>query len=241
MWLTGLYFDRRAADNLPMQLLRRMFLIPSILLFLALAAFAAKDFVMPEVHPAKSYPAHDDHPMEKFAVAADPYDMPDKASIFNGKYRDYGYLPIFVVFTNDGDQPVALNNLRVELITRRKDKLPAATEDDLYRRMSRVKHRGDEPSRNPLPIPLPGKKPKVGVSKESREEISAAMFSAKAVAPHESQAGFLFFDVSGISQPLAGARLYASGLTSSGGQELMYFEIPMEKYLSATPPSSSTP
>jgi hypothetical protein len=224
-----------------MHLLRRSFLLPSILLLLSLAAFAAKDFVMPAVHPAKTYPAHDEHPMEKFTIAADPYDMPDKASIFNQKYRDNGYIPIFVVFTNDSDQPVTFNNLKVELITRHKDKIPSATEDDLYRRMSRVKQRGDEPSRNPLPIPLPGKKPKVGVSKQGREEIGAAMFSAKAVAPHESQAGFLFFDVSGISQPLAGARLYVTGITNNEGQEFMYFEIPMEKYLSATPAASSTP
>jgi hypothetical protein len=223
-----------------MRLLRRPGVLSAFFVLISLVAFAAKDFVMPDVHPAKTYPAHDEHPMEKFTIAADPYDMADKAAIFNENYRDHGLMPIFVVFTNDGDQPVALNNMKVELITRRKDKIPAATEDDLYRRMSRVKNRGDEPSRNPLPIPLPRKKPNVGVSKTGRAELDAAMFSAKAVAPHESQAGFMFFDVSGISQPLAGSRLYITGATNADGQELMYFEIPMEKYLSAPTASPSS-
>ena len=36
--------------------------------------------------------------------------------------------------------------------------------------------------------------------------------------------------------PLAGANLYLSGIRNSKGTELIYFEIPMEKYLSYTPP-----
>src|SRR5437879_12728797 len=44
---------------------------------------AAKDFVKPVAHPAKTYPAHDDHAMDKVAIAAEPYDTPDKAKIFS--------------------------------------------------------------------------------------------------------------------------------------------------------------
>jgi hypothetical protein len=133
-----------------------------------------------------------------------------------------------------------MNDMQVQLITHRKDKIPAATEDDLYRRFSKVKRRGDEASRNPLPIPLPKRGPSVGVKKGDRDEIGTAMFAARAVAPHESEAGFMFFDVSGISQPLAGARIYITGITNGDGQEMMYFEIPMEKYLTYTAPGTTT-
>jgi len=210
-----------------------------LLLFSVLAFAKAKEFVMPQVYPAKTYPAHDEHTNEKVTIAADPYDMPDKASIFQIKYLEQGYLPIFMVFTNDGDTPISMYDLKVELVTHNRDKIPAASEDDLYRRFSHIKRRGDEASRNPLPIPLPGGGPKVGVNKNQRGELSTALFAAKAVAPHESQAGFMFFDVSDLSQPLAGARIYISGVTNGSGQELMYFEIPMEKYLSYTPPGST--
>lgn len=222
-----------------MHLFRRRSLV-LLLLFSVLVFAKAKEFEMPKIYPAITYPAHDQHPEEKVTIAADPYDLPDKASIFQIKYADQGYLPIFMVITNDGDKPVAMENLQVELITHDRDKLFPATEDDLYRRFSHVKHRGDEPRRNPLPIPLPGGGPKVGIKKNQRDEIDTAMFAAKAVAPHETQAGFMFFDVSGISQPLAGARLYITGVTNADGQELMYFEIPMEKYLSYTPPGSTS-
>jgi hypothetical protein len=43
--------------------------------------------------------------------------------------------------------------------------------------------------------------------------------------------------VEGISNPLAGAHFYLTGLRNGKGDELMYFEIAMEKYLSAPPPS----
>jgi hypothetical protein len=220
-----------------LRVVRRPFIVS--LVFVSVLAFAAKEFIMPQVYPAKTYPARDEHPMEKVTIAADPYDLADKAAIFNQKYLEHGYMPIFVVVTNDSDKAIVLNDLKVELITVRKAKISAATEDDLYRRLSHLARRGDEPSRNPLPIPLP-KHPKAGVSEKGRDEIDRAMFSAKAVAPHESEAGFFFFDVGDISNPLAGAHLYLSGIESDG-QELMYFEIPMEKYLSYIPPGSTTP
>lgn len=191
---------------------------------------AGKDFAMPAARPARSYPAHDEHSTEKVTVAVDPYDMGDKAQIFSVNYRDYEYLPVFLIVTNDGDQPVSLHGMRAQLVTVNREKLEAATVDDLVRRMSRPQ-RNDRPS--PLPIPLPGRKVKGAVSGKTMDEINRAMFSARAIEPHTTRAGFVFFDVSDISTPLAGANFYLTGLQDAGGTELMYFEIPMEKYLSA--------
>jgi hypothetical protein len=87
-------------------------------------------------------------------------------------------------------------------------------------------------------VPFPTKV-KGGVSKQAREEIQNAQFAAKAVEPRSTQAGFLFFDVSGISTPLAGAHLYLTGVRDAKGNELMYFEIALEKYLSA--PAKTNP
>jgi hypothetical protein len=74
---------------------------------------------------------------------------------------------------------------------------------------------------------------KAAVNQKTRNEVQSAIFDARAVEPHSTQAGFLFFDVGGISHPLAGAHFYLTGLRNGKGDELMYFEIPMEKYLSA--------
>ena len=182
---------------------------------------------MPTAQPAKAYPAHDEHPSESVTLALDPYDMADKASIFSVHYNDVGLMPIFVVITNDSDQPVSLAGMNAQLVTVNRIKIPPATEDDLYRRLARAPG-----NISPSPLPWPKKK-KGGVSQDTMDEIQAAQFAARAVEPHSTRSGFLFFDVSGISTPLAGATFYLTGVRDAKGNDLMYFEVPLEKYLSA--------
>ncbi|MGC2479752.1 MAG: hypothetical protein WA423_08030, partial [Candidatus Sulfotelmatobacter sp.] len=67
------------------------------------------------------------------------------------------------------------------------------------------------------------------ISRKQMDEIDSAQFAARAVEPHTTQSGFLFFDVEDIDAPLAGARMYVSGVNDAKGNELMYFEIPMGK------------
>ncbi|MGH8458041.1 MAG: hypothetical protein ACRESV_01715 [Nevskiales bacterium] len=193
----------------------------------------------PQAFHAKTYPAHEAHEMEKLSIAADPYDMPDKAAIFVTPYRQAGILPVQLIFSNDGKQPVSLQGLKVELITVKRAKILPATPDDLYRKLTRQTRRGDEPSRNPLPIPLPRKKPAVGIKPAYAEEIDRLRFLARAVEAGSTQAGFFFFDVEDVANPLAGGYLYVTGLRNADGQELFYFEIPMEKYLTYTPGSKA--
>src|SRR5215468_4065762 len=100
MKLTGL-------SRLRVALLSCIFVVP-------LLCFAAKEFSMPKVQPAASYPAHDYHSQEKVTVALEPYDTPDKAKIFVVQYRDLDVLPVLMVVTNDSDQPVQLSDIRPE-------------------------------------------------------------------------------------------------------------------------------
>jgi hypothetical protein len=201
--------------------------VTSVLIFSAVVCMAGKHFVMPAAQSAKNYPAHDEHPTEAVTVALDPYDMADKSNIFSVHYSDVGLMPIFVVITNDGNQPIALAGMKAELVTSNRTKIPPATEDDMYRRISR-------PTGNVSPNPLPWpKKAKGSMSKDAMDEIQNSQFAAKAVEPHGTQSGFMFFDVSEISTPLAGAHFYLTGVRDAKGNELMYFEVALEKYLSA--------
>jgi hypothetical protein len=208
-------------------LLLRNLAAVSVLVVSSVVCLAGKHFVMPAAQPAKSYPAHDEHSGESVTLGLDPYDLPDKASIFSVHYSDVGLMPIFVVITNDGDQTVALSGMKAELVTVNRTKIPPATEDDIYRRIARPT---GTISPNPLPWP---KKAKGSISKDAMEEIQNTQFAAKAVEPHGTQSGFMFFDVSDISNPLAGAHFYLTGVRDAKGNELMYFEVPLEKYLSA--------
>jgi len=194
----------------------------------SLLAWAGKNFVMPQAKPAVTYPAHDSHNDEKVIVALDPYDTSDKASIFNAKYNEVGYMPIFLVITNDGDEPISLNGMKAQLVTHDRTKISPADEDDLYRRLSHPTK-----STSPIPLPYPRTKIKGRVDSKTQDELQNSRFAARAVEPHSTQSGFLFFDVSGISSPLNGANFYLNGVHDSKGTELMYFEIALDKYVNA--------
>lgn len=205
-------------------------------LFLAVAAalfvpvvLAAKNFVKPVAKTAINYPAHDFHRDEKVAIAADPYDTPEKAGIFSASLAEHGFLPIFFVVTNDGDQPVSIGNMEIVLITANHSKLTPISPQDLYRRLSNPQGQ-TRPS--PLPIPIPHRS-KGAITKKEMEEIESSQFAAKAVEPHGTQSGFLFFDVGGITAPLPGANIDITGVADASGKELMYFEIAVDKYLDA--------
>lgn len=207
-----------------------------VLLMLALAltgaALAAKKFTMPRAYHAKTYPARDEHTQEQVTVAADPYDTADRQEIFSVDYREHGVLPVLLIVTNDSDHPISLVDMKVEMMTSQRVKLPEASMDDVIRRIQREVKRPDAPRTYPLPIPR--RKPKPNVDQATRDEIDESMFHAHAVEAHSTQSGFVYFDVSGISNPLAGARLSCSGLKNEG-QELFFFEIAMEKYLTYQP------
>lgn len=209
-------------------LLKVAAVLAGVCLLLTLALYA-KEFSLPKPDNASSYPAHDSHPTENVAIAAVPY-TGQKASIFSADYAGHGILPVYFAISNEGGSPVELSNMQVQLVTvDRHAKIEPSADEDIYRKMSRVVRRGDEPSRNPLPIPLPGGGPKVGVKKDVVKEIDAAQFRARAVEAHATRAGFMFFDVSGIQNPLDGGKLYVTGVRDNGGKELMYFEILLDQ------------
>jgi hypothetical protein len=204
--------------------LRFAIFLPIVLCLVFVGVLVAKEFVKPAAQPAKTYSLHDQHSDEAVTAAVDPYDSAEKAQIFNVKWGEEGFLPIFLIVTNDGDQPISLADMQAQLITSHRDKLTAATNDELYRRLAHVSASGPK-----YPLPFPRTKVKGAVGKKALDEMDAAQFSAKAVEPHSTQSGFVFFDVSGISSPLAGARFYLTGLRDAKGGELLYFEIPFQK------------
>lgn len=201
------------------------------LAMLTVWAWGAKEFLMPEARPAKTYPAHDEHSMEKVTVAVDPYDTAEKAKIFSAKYSEIGFLSLYLIVTNDGDQPIALSGLKAEYVTSDRTKTQPATEDDIQRRISRPQART-----TPSPLPFPTKKVKGGLSEQMRAEIHNSRFAAQAIEPHTTHSGFLFFDISGITEPVTGAHLYLTGVRDANGKELMYFDISLDDYLQ--PPAS---
>ena len=216
-----------AGDRLPSHTRNRAALAIA-LLALPAALLAGKSFVRPVAKAAFNYPAHDLHRDEKVSIAADPYDNPEKAKIFTINFADHGFLPIFFIVTNDSDQPVSIANMQVKLITGNHSKLTPIEASDLYRRLSNPQAKTT--TNNPLPFP---RKVKGGVSKAEMDEIDQSQFAARAVEPHTTQSGFLYFDIAGVNSPLRDSIIDIEGVNDAGGNELLFFEISMDKYVNA--------
>jgi hypothetical protein len=191
-----------------------------------------KRFSPPPASAAAAYPAHESHDDEKLSIAVDPFDTTEKAKIFKIKYRQKGFLPIRLIISNDGDNYLLLDDLKIQYITQRRDKIEPATTDDIYRRVVHLRN----PKDVEIPVPFPRRPSAPPVSKEGavvQEELEQAQFALFPVDPHSVRAGFLFFDINGLDKPEIDAHVYITGIKASG-KELFYFDIPLEKYLDSS-------
>lgn len=195
------------------------------LLLVTTSVWAFKEFVPPRPENADAYPSKDAHPDEKVTAAIDVYNTTPKDDIFGTKYVQEGVLPVLLIITNSGDQPISMTKMNAELVTASRSKLQWLSVDDVFRRVSHIKGNSTTPPRvGPIPLPNGAKNKK---AQEQYQELTKAAFVAEAVEPHATKSGFLFFDIEGIKEPVAGAHIYLTGIRDSTGNELMYFEIPV--------------
>ncbi len=191
----------------------------------ATSVWAFKDFVAPRPENANSYPTKDAHPNEKVTAAIDLYNSAPKDDIFNTNYAEEGILPVLLILTNNGDQPVSIKNMHAEMVTGSRSKLEALSVDDVFRRVAHIKASSTTPGHvGPIPLPTGNKNKK---ARAQYDELTKAIFVAEAVEPHATKSGFLFFDIGGIKDPITGSHIYLTGLHDATGNELMYFEIPV--------------
>ena len=197
---------------------------------LACLVAANADYKPPDIPPAghaDKYSQHETHKDEGVSIAIDPYG-PEKDSVFRVKYADHRVLPVRLIISNDTDQPLSLADARIEFTTARKAKGEPLTKEDVERAVANSAEPQDRSAtRVPLPIPIPRGKPQ-RLPKGTDEEVDYLIFKAEAVEPHSTRSGFLFFDVSGVQQPLIGSHMLFTGIRNGAGQELFYFDIPLQ-------------
>lgn len=202
--------------------------VPLVMICMAASSLAA-DHTQPAVQPATSFPAVEVHADERVAIAVEPYDTKEKESIFRVDYVAHDVMPVRIIVTNQGDKPISLRDARILFETANGDRIQAALPEDVERMMTRREQQG---TRIPLPRPLPSIRTKGKDSNKAIEQdFSTFEYSALAVEPHTTRAGFLFYDVSGITHPLMGAKLFVRSIRNAEGVELFYFEVPFDKYL----------
>lgn len=189
----------------------------------------ASDHTPPRVQPATDFAAVEVHKDEKVAIAAEPYDTKEKSELFRVDYLAHGVMPIRLIVTNNSDRPISLRDARIIFVTANGDRIQAAEPEDVERLMTRKEREG---SKIPMPGPIPSihLKPKAS-NKEIEQDFDDFEFQALVVEPHTTQAGFLFYDLSGLNHPLKGGILNLHTIKDADGKELFYFEIPFDKYL----------
>jgi hypothetical protein len=220
-------------------LLLRTFLLASAALLLAAAPAFAGGKKAPPVNPANQYPAFDTHPNEHVTIAIDPCTEPRDCDFFRLPYVRHSLIPVRVIITNDSDAPLDLNEVRMQFISANSDKLPAATLDDINRRLFSTKQaKGTKVPLIPITIHH------APVDKKITQDDDDFGFKSTTVAPHSTSAGYLFYDVKDLDDPpLKDAEIYVKMIHTAGNKELFAFSIPFDKWLKATAakPASTVP
>jgi hypothetical protein len=205
--------------------------------FAALAAPAlANDKKAPPPKPASQYAAFDAHADEHVTIAADPCTDQRDCSFFRLPYIQHGLLPVRVIITNDSDTALSLEEVRIQFITVNKDVMPAATLEDINRRLFNS-HSAAYGTKIPLTnIPIHH----APVDKKITEDDNDFGFQGTTVNAHSTLAGYLFYDVKDLDDPaLKGASLYLKMIyTLDRKKQLFAFTIPFDKWLAANADNS---
>lgn len=211
----------------------------SAVLFLALAVPLAlasdKPRPAPPVDPATKYIAVDAHPNEHVTIAAEPCIEPAACPFFRLPYVQHGFLPIRVIITNDRDQPLALDDARILFYPATGDKIQAATDEDINRRLFTKKSAAG--TKIPLiPVTIHHEPIDQKITKDDND----FGFKSLTVAPHSTAAGYVFYDVRDVDDPvLIASELYLKEIrtTTEKGEklELFGFTISFKKWLEAHP------
>lgn len=226
--MTECAFPRSNLKMIQSCTMKALMAAPLLALLVVLPAVAS-DHKPPPVQPATSFAAVEVHDKEKVAIAAEPYDTREKESLFRVDYLGHGVMPVRLIVTNFGDRPISLRDARILFQTPAGDRIQAAEPEDVERLMS-LKEREGSKIHMPGPIPSIHTKAK-GSMKEIEADFDEFEYGALVVEPHTTRAGFLFYDVSELDDPLKGSKLHLHKLRDADGNELFYFEIPFDKYL----------
>ena len=154
---------------------------------------------------------------DKLTIGVAAYDSGAKVKMAFGKLSpgEYGILPVLVVMKNEGERAIRLQNLRVEYVVPRADRVVATPPGEVRYAV------GPDPlagQRRAGPIPIRKKNPL------DAWEIQGRAFAAQMLPAGNTASGFFYFN----AELKPGATLYVSGLAEAGsGRELVFFEIPL--------------
>ncbi len=173
--------------------------------------------------PASSYDSKQTN--NGVTIAAVAYDSPELARQAFGKMNpyQYGVLPVLLVIQNDSGKTIQLQRMSVEYIDADRTRVESTPARDVpYLAVAPKKPKV-------IDTPIPG----VSVSSRAKKgplsgwEIEGRSFAPRMLPPGESANGFFYFQTGHRK----GGKLYVTGLQEApSGNELLYFEIPLDTH-----------
>ena len=209
-------------------------------LLLTVPAFASdKPRPAPPVNPASQYALNDSHPDEHVTIAADPCIDKTACAFFRLPYVSHGFVPVRVIITNDRDDALNLDDVRIQFLPSSGGKEAAATDDDLNRRL----FSGKSAAGTKLPI-IPITIHHQPVDQKILNDDTDFGFTSTTVPPHSTRAGYVFYDTRGLDDPvMKHAELYVKEIHTTDEKgakvELFAFTLPFDKWLAANPAEPS--
>jgi hypothetical protein len=193
---SGFCFER-LVKRIIEAMLRRAFILLLACVFVAGAGAEKRRKPVPAMDAA-SYSLHDTH--ARVTIAAEPCDTKDTIPHTRLDYYGHGFLPVRVIVTNDSDGPVNLDDARIHFIAADGTSIPAATYDDLQRGLFTIKSATG--TKLPLGLPFPVTVGKKNIAKEIAADDNDFGFQTTTVAPHTTVAGYLYYDMNNVEQPV---------------------------------------
>jgi hypothetical protein len=198
-------------------------LIVPLTALLACASLARAEKEKPKFSAGQADSYDTRQTISNVTIAAVPFSKTSQTEQAFGKVdpNREGVLPVLVVMQNDTGQTLALEKLKVELVTSERDRIVSTPAADL-------KYLAGAERPKVYTGPIPGAPPHVSKKKNplAAWEFEGRAFAAKMLAPKDSASGFFYFRAPYRS----GATIYVTGIReASSGKELFYFEIPLEK------------
>ena len=183
---------------------------------MSIAAFAiAEDHARFDPPPPESFKNH--QTVSQVMAAASAFETEEQARPAFGKVNPYRYgaLPVLVVIRNDGKDAVSLDRMRVEYVGPDHQKISDTPANEL-RYLQRLR----SPDSSGMPKIKAAKQPL------AEWEIEGRAFAARILPPGASASGFFYFQTGHRSN----SSLVLSGLRNAKtGEELFYFELPLER------------
>ncbi len=194
---------------------KKLLILPA---WLGLCMAAEKDVAPFRPKPAAEYP--NSTRQEGLRIAAEPFTYDDQTKAAFGKLNPtkYGVLPILLLMQNDGKAVIKLETVKVEYVDAQKNHLTSISAQELP-----FLKAPERPTVKASPIPPIFQRKKK--NELTAIELDQRSWGAKMLPPGESANGFFYFQA--VHE--AGASLYITGIRNAAtGQELFYFEIPLE-------------